>query len=434
MTRCGQPRELPASIDLSAYRIVQEALTNVVKHARTNSCRVLIGYGQDELILEVTDNGLGLPAMAGAGVSQHGSSLALAVGAPGPVGAGIGGGSAGEAVLPAVSTTPGSNTPDGSAGDGWAGQRCVIGGSGHGIIGMRERVSLLGGEFSAGPLPGYGFQVSAHTRCLREAPRPGMTLRVVVADDQALVRVGFCGIIAATPGFTVVGEAGNGAEAVEAARRTSPDVILMDVRMPVMDGIEATRRITASSDVRALILTTFDLDEYVFAALRAGASGFLLKDTLPADLLTAIRVIAAGEALLAPSVTRRLIGEFTRTRLGTGPGSGVEPGSGAGPGSGDPRAAAQGSGSGSPCDRLQRVLTERELEVLTMVARGMSNAEIAEELTISPATAKTHVAHLLTKLDARDRIQLVIIAYQSGLCDSGGRPPEPPAGPRRSSP
>ncbi len=150
-----------------------------------------------------------------------------------------------------------------------------------------------------------------------------MTLRVVVADDQALVRVGFCGIIAATPGFTVVGEAGNGAEAVETARRTRPDVILMDVRMPVMDGIEATRRITASTDVRALILTTFDLDEYVFAALRAGASGFLLKDTLPADLLTAIRVVAAGDALLAPSVTRRLIGEFTRTLPGTGPDHGA---------------------------------------------------------------------------------------------------------------
>src|SRR6266550_1870105 len=157
-----------------------------------------------------------------------------------------------------------------------------------------------------------------------------MTLRVVVADDQALVRVGFCGIIAATPGFTVVGEAGNGAEAVETARRTRPDVILMDVRMPVMDGIEATRRITASTDVRALILTTFDLDEYVFAALRAGASGFLLKDTLPADLLTAIRVVAAGDALLAPSVTRRLIGEFTRTPPGAGPGSGAGPGTGSG--------------------------------------------------------------------------------------------------------
>src|SRR5438270_732860 len=146
-----------------------------------------------------------------------------------------------------------------------------------------------------------------------------MTLRVVVADDQALVRVGFCGIIAATPGFTVVGEAGNGAEAVETARRTRPDVILMDVRMPVMDGIEATRRITASTDVCALILTTFDLDEYVFAALRAGASGFLLKDTLPADLLNAIRVVAGGDALLAPSVTRRLIGEFARTQPSAAP-------------------------------------------------------------------------------------------------------------------
>jgi DNA-binding NarL/FixJ family response regulator len=236
-----------------------------------------------------------------------------------------------------------------------------------------------------------------------------MTLRVVVADDQALVRVGFCGIIAATPGFTVVGEAGNGAEAVEIARRTRPDVILMDVRMPVMDGIEATGRITASTDVRALILTTFDLDEYVFAALRAGASGFLLKDTLPADLLTAIRVVAAGDALLAPSVTRRLIGEFTRST----------PSAGADEGASAPHTTARASETGSACDRLQRVLTERELEVLQMVARGMSNAEIAEELVISPATAKTHVAHLLTKLDARDRIQLVIIAYQSGLASPG---------------
>ena len=239
-----------------------------------------------------------------------------------------------------------------------------------------------------------------------------MTLRVVVADDQALVRVGFCGIITATPGFTVVGEAGNGAEAVEAARRTKPDVILMDVRMPVMDGIEATQRITESTDVRVLILTTFDLDEYVFAALRAGASGFLLKDTLPADLLTAIRVVAAGDALLAPSVTRRLIGEFARTVPVVRAGH-------------RGRACRRGRADRGPGQRrqpvqpdpgkLQRVLTDRELEVLKMVARGMSNAEIAEELTISPATAKTHVAHLLTKLDARDRIQLVIIAYQSGL-------------------
>jgi DNA-binding NarL/FixJ family response regulator len=246
---------------------------------------------------------------------------------------------------------------------------------------------------------------------------PG-TLRVVVADDQALVRVGFCGIIAATPGFTVVGEAGNGAEAVETAQRRRPDVILMDVRMPVMDGIEATRRITASTDVRTLILTTFDLDEYVFAALRAGASGFLLKDTLPADLLTAIRVVAAGDALLAPSVTRRLIGEFTRTAPAARQASaaaaaeGARGAGGAGP-AGAPRDGRPGTAWG--VDQLTRVLTERELEVLTMVAQGMANGEIAEQLTISPATAKTHVAHLLTKLGARDRIQLVIIAYQSGL-------------------
>jgi DNA-binding NarL/FixJ family response regulator len=241
-------------------------------------------------------------------------------------------------------------------------------------------------------------------------------IRVVVADDQALVRVGFCGIIAATPGFVVVGEAGNGVEAVEVAQRARPDVILMDVRMPVMNGIEATQQITQSTDVRALILTTFDLDEYVFAALRAGASGFLLKDTLPADLLTGIRVVAAGDALLAPSVTRRLIGEFARTA----PAPGGPPAPGGAAGTGAARGGPEAAGKTTPnsrctADQLARILTDRELEVLTMVARGLSNGEIAEELTISPATAKTHVAHLLTKLDARDRIQLVITAYQSGL-------------------
>ena len=249
-----------------------------------------------------------------------------------------------------------------------------------------------------GPAPGSA-PGSATGSATGSAP-----IRVVVADDQALVRVGFCGIISATPGFVVVGEAGNGAEAVEAARRARPDVILMDVRMPVMNGIEATRQITQSTDVRALILTTFDLDEYVFAALRAGASGFLLKDTLPAELLTAIRVVAAGDALLAPSVTRRLIGEFARTA----------PASGAVSGLADP-AVKTAAGGRCTADLLARVVTEREREVLTMVARGLSNAEVAGQLTISPATAKTHVAHLLTKLDARDRIQLVIMAYQSGL-------------------
>jgi DNA-binding NarL/FixJ family response regulator len=233
-----------------------------------------------------------------------------------------------------------------------------------------------------------------------------MTIRVAVADDQALVRVGFCGIIAATPGLSVVGEAGNGVEAVAVAQQAKPDVILMDVRMPVMDGIEAARRITASTDVRVLILTTFDLDEYVFAALRAGASGFLLKDTLPADLLSAIRVVAAGDALLAPSVTRRLIGEFTRTAAA------------------QPSPPCVAASCATVSSRLKQLLTEREREVLDLVAQGMSNAEIADQLVISPATAKTHVAHLLTKLDARDRIQLVILAYQSGLASTAqlGRP------------
>jgi DNA-binding NarL/FixJ family response regulator len=227
-----------------------------------------------------------------------------------------------------------------------------------------------------------------------------MTIRVAVADDQALVRVGFCGIIAATAGLEVVGQAANGEEAIVVARQALPDVMLMDIRMPVLDGIAATRRINASPEsagVRTIILTTFDLDEYVFGALRAGASGFLLKDTLPADLISAIRVVSAGEALLAPSVTRRLIREFARTSAGVSV-SGPAP-------LPAPRAG----------NDIIRLLTDRESEVLRLVAAGLSNAEIAQQLCISPATAKTHVAHLLTKLDARDRVQLVIIAYQSGL-------------------
>jgi DNA-binding NarL/FixJ family response regulator len=242
-----------------------------------------------------------------------------------------------------------------------------------------------------------------------------MTISVAVADDQALVRVGFCGIVAATPGLTVVGEAANGAEAVAVAQSAKPDILLMDVRMPVLNGIEATRQITSSAEssgVRVIILTTFDLDDYVFGALRAGASGFLLKDTLPEDLITAIRVVAAGEALLAPSVTRRLISEFARTPALGGPQPAVPGlpapagGNGARPGQAPPAARA---------DKVTGLLTDRECEVLRLVAAGMSNGEIADHLHISPATAKTHVAHLLTKLDARDRVQLVIIAYQAGL-------------------
>jgi DNA-binding NarL/FixJ family response regulator len=258
-----------------------------------------------------------------------------------------------------------------------------------------------------------------------------VTISVAVADDQALVRVGFCGIIAATEGLTVVGEAANGAEAVAVARASHPDVVLMDVRMPVLDGIEATRQITSapeSAGARVIILTTFDLDEYVFGALRAGASGFLLKDTLPADLITAIRVVAAGEALLAPSITRRLISEFARIPpLGTpGPVASGLPTAGrtlgpavresaAGGGFGGRGLGAPVSSTASRGAQVTELLTDRECEVLRLVAAGLSNAEIANRLRISPATAKTHVAHLLTKLDARDRVQLVIIAFQAGL-------------------
>jgi DNA-binding NarL/FixJ family response regulator len=224
-----------------------------------------------------------------------------------------------------------------------------------------------------------------------------VTLRVVVADDQALVRAGFCGIVSATDGFTVVGEAGTGAEAVEVTRRQRPDVVLMDVRMPVLDGIEATRQITGSADTsatRVLILTTFDLDEYVYAALHAGASGFLLKSTEPSQLLTAIRVIAAGDSLLAPSVTRRLVEEFARRP--------------------PPPRSAPPPAARAPATALASI-TAREREVLALIASGLSNAEIAERLFISEATAKTHVGHLLTKLRARDRVHLVILAYQAGI-------------------
>ena len=213
-------------------------------------------------------------------------------------------------------------------------------------------------------------------------------IRVLIVDDQALVRAGFEVLIESAEDLEVVGAATNGAEAVAMAATSSPDVVLMDIRMPVMDGLEATSRILASgaAGTRVLMLTTFDLDEHVFGALQAGASGFLLKDTPPADLLAGIRVVAGGDALLSPSITRHLIEEFVRR---PGPGRVAPP--------------------------ALDALTDREVEVLALVARGLSNAEIAQKLYVSPATAKTHVARLLMKLDARDRAQLIIVAYESGL-------------------
>ena len=216
-----------------------------------------------------------------------------------------------------------------------------------------------------------------------------MGTRVIVVDDQAMVREGFSALLAAQEGLEVVGSAADGLEAVQVVRRTDPDVVLMDVRMPNLDGIEATRRIMALPGARhpkVLVLTTFDLDDYVFEALRAGASGFLLKDARSADLVNAVHVVAAGDGLLAPSVTRRLITEFAR----------------------------RPAPSSRPAAAL-RALTPRETEVMTLIAGGLSNAEIAAELVLGEQTVKTHVGRILSKLSLRDRAQAVVLAYESGL-------------------
>ena len=213
-------------------------------------------------------------------------------------------------------------------------------------------------------------------------------IRVLVADDQSMVRAGFRMLLADEPDIEVVAEAGNGLEAIDKTTRFRPTVVLMDIRMPELDGLEATRRILAADDApRILILTTFDLDDYVYDALCAGASGFVLKDDPPEQLLSAIRIVAGGDALLSPAVTKHVIDQFTRTPRRERP-------------------------------RQLDDLTERELEVFRLIARGLSNAEIAEQLFISDTTVKTHITHILQKLDLRDRVQAVVLAYQTGLTDS----------------
>jgi DNA-binding NarL/FixJ family response regulator len=238
-------------------------------------------------------------------------------------------------------------------------------------------------------------------------------IRVLLADDQALIRAGFRVLLEAAGDVEVVGEAVNGEQAVALARAERPDVILMDIRMPEVDGLEATRRIAADGDlagVKVVILTTFETDDYVYQALRAGAGGFLVKDAEPEDLIRAVRVVARGEALLSPSVTRRLIATFA-SRIPAA-GTGVGPGAGGGAGQ------RGGPGRPRPGRELSRI-TEREREVLSLVAEGLSNDEIATRLYLSPLTTKTHVSHIMTKLDARDRAQLVVIAYESGLVTPG---------------
>src|SRR6266545_8208800 len=254
---------------------------------------------------------------------------------------------------------------------------------GYGILGMRERVALLHGEFSRRTAPRRRFPGRGPAAPAGGSP---MTVRVILADDQPLVRAALQMVITDAPDIEVVGEAGTGTEAVELTEGLRPDVVVMDIRMPGMDGIKATRLITAGpSRARVIVLTTFDDDDYVYGALRAGASGFLVKDMALDDILAAIRVVAAGDALIAPSVTRRLIAEFA------------------------------GHPGPVPSRRMADGITEREREVLTLVGRGMSNTEIADHLVISVATVKTYVTRLLAKLDARDRVQLVIIAYETGL-------------------
>ena len=317
-------RELPRALDLSAYRILQEALTNVLRHAPGSTARVRLEYTREGVDITVRDNG-----------RRRG------------------------------------RPPPGTDGVG-----------GHGLVGMRERARMFGGTLAAGQVDGR----------LRGARAPagdggaGMTVRVVLVDDEAMVRVGLRMVLTAEADIEVVGEAADGGSAVGVVEATEPDVVLMDVRMPDVDGIEGARRVLARCPgVKVVVLTTFDEDEYVEAALRAGVSGFLLKVAPPERLIDAVRTVAAGGGLLDPGVTRRVIESF----------------------------------AAAPPLRTRRAetleaLTERERDVLRLIGRGLSNSEIAAELYLGETTVKTHVSNVLAKLGLRDRVQAVVAAYETG--------------------
>ena len=329
VTVTGAQRPLPPEAGQAAYRIVQEALTNVSRHAGRACARVHLHYAPDALSVQVDDDG-------------PGASTSTSTGPTGPVGGPRAG-------------------PDRHAGTG-----------------DRARRPAAGRTPGRRRLPG-----------VRRAPRSGtVVIRILLADDQALIRSGIRSLLEAEDDIEVVAEAADGRQAVVLAAEHRPDIALVDIQMPVLDGLQATRQIVADKRldaVRVVILTNYGLDEYIFRALRAGASGFLLKDTEPAELLQALRVITRGDALLSPAVTRRLISEFVAR----------------------PPDAIAAAGMES--------LTNREREVVALVAHGLSNDEIAQAMVLSPTTAKTHVSRAMIKLGARDRAQLVVFAYQAGL-------------------
>ena len=346
----GSPHEVSAAAELALVRIIQEALTNATKHAPGSAVALELDWSTDSVRLSV--------------INERPTRQGL---------------------------------PDND-------------GTGHGLIGMRERAAIANGSISAGPTPEGGYRVTAafptshasaneaeeeqsENGTSQDEPIGAMTIRVLLADDQALLRATFRLLIDSTSDMEVVGEAATGAEAVVLCRTERADVILMDIRMPELDGIEATRRITGSPDlaqVKIVILTTFETEDLIVEALRAGASAYLGKDVEPATLLEAIRKIVVGDTLLSPSATRALIS----------------------------RVLAQSDGGMSDGAVLDR-LTPREREVLTLVALGLSNEQISQRLYISPTTAKTHVNRTMMKLGARDRAQLVIIAYETGVVRPG---------------